>query len=121
MCVCVLFELLNIKSVTEEFLFNRTNSMIDTLMKYFNVKDSTEKAKAHIMEKLFDTLRNKKSKTKYATLFTAKEVSILLNMYIYQYIVLRFLALRPSCFMMSEARNHMPQILAVYIEIKIFR
>lgn len=92
----MLFELLNIKSVTEEFLFNRANSMIDTLMKYFIVEDTTEKTIAHIMEKLFDTLRNKKLKTKYAALFTVKEVSIhiniLLNVYIYQYIVLRFLS-----------------------------
>lgn len=71
----MLFEFLNIKSITEELLFNKTNSMIDKLMKYFSVQDFTEKTKAHIIEKLFHELRNKKSKKTYSVLFTVKEVS----------------------------------------------
>jgi len=58
----MLFEFLNIKSITEELFFNKTNSMIDKLMKYFSVQDFTEKTKAHIIEKLFHELRNKKIK-----------------------------------------------------------
>lgn len=77
----ILFELLNITSIEEELLFNRTKSMIDKLMKYFSVEDSTEKTKAYVMEKLFEELRNKKLKKKNSELFTVKEVNILLNIY----------------------------------------
>lgn len=71
----MLFELLNMKSITEELLVDRTNSMIDNLMKYFSTKDCTEKTKAYIMEKLLATISNKRLKKNYSVLFTVKEVN----------------------------------------------
>lgn len=70
------------KCITEELIFNRANSMIEKLIKYFSVEDYTEKTKVHIMEKLFHEFRNKRQKRQYTELFTVKEVNMLLNMYI---------------------------------------
>lgn len=71
----MLFEFLNMKSIHEELLFEKTDSMIEKLMKYFSMEDSGEKTKAHVMQKLFEELRHKRSKSKKDLLFTVEEVS----------------------------------------------
>lgn len=79
----MLFELLNMKSITEDVLFNKTNFMIDKLIKYFSKENSIEKSKTHIIEQLYDKLTIKKFKKQYPPLFIVKEVNILLHIHTY--------------------------------------
>lgn len=74
----MLFELLNMKSITENILFDKTNFMIDKLMKYCSMENSNEKSKAYVMEQLCQKLSYKKFKKQYSPLFIVKEVNILL-------------------------------------------
>jgi len=78
----VLFELLNMKSITENVLFDKTNFMIDKLMKYFSKENSNEASKAYVMEQLYEKLTTtklttKKFKKQYPPLFIVKEVNII--------------------------------------------
>jgi len=44
------------KSITENVLFDKTNFMIDKLMKYFSKENSNEASRAYVMEQLMRNL-----------------------------------------------------------------
>jgi len=74
----MLFELLNMKSLTENVVFEKIDLMINKLIKYFSIEDYSEKSKIRVMEQLNIKLANKKCKKQNPTLFIVKEVNILL-------------------------------------------
>ena len=73
----MLFELINMLSLTENMLFEKTNFMLDKLIKYYSIENSNEKSKVHVIQQLCDKLTNKKFKRQYPPLFMIKEVSFI--------------------------------------------